>query len=794
MSRLFNYTSILLLCSYIGNYNYNTYHFQRPLQEPLSRPPYTHTPPSRHVHFPLRHPGPDAPYQGFPQQQVLPVHNHPSQQQYMSGPGLHPSQEIMQGAGPMMEPSQGAYQHPPTDNYPYAPIPMQEQSSGSMPSYAMQFPGGGNVLPLDHGMGMQEHSIPPQNIGPHHQQPVEIPGQLIGSDGSTNYQISPATIAQANIAQAAVNSDQSQDLSRSKDPMTLMSRMYVGNLDQKQVNKDDLHDTFSVYGRILDIKIHNHFAFIQFDNPFSCMDAIHTAHSNTIQGQPPKLQLAADGQRARNEMISSGNTSSLPPDPKELPPNMPYPNPFRGQSGHLPTFLTVQPTQQQHIESPIIPQPNFPTPTTPTPMPANIRQPLGPQQPIHLNQNALPVAALGPQSNQSAINPLLASSQSQEATNAQINAQLLSTALGLDPSALAAILSSLPMLAKGKEDGLTGTKGTQPVKSTSVDANKVGSNKRDRSEKDSKKRKKKEVEKHAKTKRLNEMEAKKQKARKKEEELAKVKARLTRDIASVKDSKSKDKLKRKSDSKHETKSSKHFNSEEVYRKLSQQESSDVRDPSLQRTEAKSLGEATSSRDRGETHAEEKGEKPLPVKKERSTSEKLRHRTKLSHKTRHESKSHKHSHSPSHSKSRKRSRTSESPPSAKESPTTQDDIIDQYAYLYDMMTQNPMNRLMKDYHDYYVGIYGYNFSHWSSEYERFLEDYPMDEDTKEMLELMQSFPGYSYYYGHMSSMPNTHSNTEHPEEIPRNAVSPSEQAKRLKSSEENTYQDAIQGSK
>ena len=714
----------------------------------------------------------------------------------MGGPGLHHSPDIMQGASPMMEQVQGAYQHPPADNYPYAPIPVQDHNTGSMPGYAMQFPGGSNALPMDQGIGMQEHSIPPQNLGPHHQQPVDIPGQLMGNDGSTNYQISPATIAQANIAQAAVNSDQSQDLSRSKDPMTLMSRMYVGNLDPKQVNKEDLHDTFSVYGRILDIKIHNHFAFIQFDNPFSCMDAIHTAHSNTIQGQPPKLQLAADGQRARNEIISSGNTSSLPPDPKELPPNMPYPNPFRGQSGHLPTFLTVQPTPQQpqHVESPIIPQPKFPTSTTPVSMPANIRQPLGSQQPIHLGQNSLPGGTLGPQPNQPAVAPLLGANQ--DATNAQINAQLLSTALGLDPSALAAILSSLPMLAKAKEEGLAEAKGTQIMKSTSIDSNKVSSNKKVRSEKESKKRKKKEVEKHAKTKRLNEMEAKKQKAKKKEEELAKIKARLTRDIASVKDSKPKDKSKRKSDSKHESKSSKHLNSEEVYKKLNKQDSSNVRDPSIQRTESKSHGEPTSSRDRDENHPDEKEEKHFPEKRDRSTSEKLRHRTKLPHKTRHESKSSKKSHSPTRTKSRKRSRNSESPPSVKKSPTTRDDMMDQYAYLYDMMTQNPMNKLMKDYHDYYVGIYGYNFSHWSSEYERFLEDYPMDEDTKEMLELMQSFPGYPYYYGNMSCMANTSSNTntEKAEEISGSVEPTAEQPKRLKSTEENTCQDATQGSK
>ena len=213
---------------------------------------------------------------------------------------------------------------------------------------------------------MQDPNQIHQGLGSQHQQSMDVRNQVMGhSDG---YQISPATIAQATIAQAAVNSDQSQDLSRSKDPMTLMSRMYVGNLDPKQVTKEDLHDTFSVYGRILDIKIHNHFAFIQFDNPFSCMDAIHTAQSNTIQGQQPKLQLAADGQRARNEMIFNGNTSSLPPDPKELPPNVPYPNPFRGQSGHLPTFLTVQPTHPPPVETPVTPQPTF-QPAAPAQMP-----------------------------------------------------------------------------------------------------------------------------------------------------------------------------------------------------------------------------------------------------------------------------------------------------------------------------------------------------------------------------------------------------------------------------------------
>ncbi|KAI6652152.1 Serine/arginine-rich splicing factor RS2Z33-like [Oopsacas minuta] len=770
-----------------GNYNYNSYRFQRSIQEPPSRPPYSHPPPSRHVHLPLRHHIPDSQYQSFPQQQQgLPMRGHPSQPGYMGGPGLHPSQDLHQSAPPpMMEQSQGSYdlmhQHPHSDNYPYAPMHMQDHNN-SMSGYSMQFPGGNTSLSIDQSVGIQEHSIAPHAMGPQHQQlPMDIPGQILGNETGTNYQISPATIAQATIAQAAVNSDQCQDLSRSKDPMTLMSRMYVGNLDPKQVTKEDLHDTFSVYGRILDIKIHNHFAFIQFDNPFSCMDAIHTAHSNTIQGQQPKLQLAADGQRARNEMISSGNTASLPPDSKELPPNVPYPNPFRGQSGHLPTFLTVQPTQPQPIEPSIAPPSNF-QPSAPIQISAGIPQPIGPQQAILTpGQNPLPGPGIVPQPIQP---PGNLSQPTQEAANAQINAQLLSTALGMDPTALATILSSLPMLAKAKDESSEAKK-TQYTKlhpKNSVDPSKA---KKDNSEKESKKRKKKEGEKHAKNKRLNEIEAKKQKAKKKEEELAKVRARLAREITSSKDIKFKERVKHKSETRHDAKT-KHSHSEEVFKKIIKQDASIAKDHSKHRQESKSLTEPTTSREREDKASITKENKNSTDNRDRSASDKSQHKSS------HESKSHK-NHT-NHGKSRKRSRNSESPSSVRESPSKHDDLMDQYAYLYDMMTRNPMNKLIKDYHDYYVGIYGYNFSHWSSEYERFLEDYPMEEDTKEMLELMESYRGYPYYYGSMCCSATGNPDTVDAGGITGSPKSIPDQTKRMKGLDESKQPDASQAPK
>ena len=98
-------------------------------------------------------------------------------------------------------------------------------------------------------------------------------------------------------------------------------------------------------------------------------------------------------------------------------------------------------------------------------------------------------------------------------------------------------------------------------------------------------------------------------------------------------------------------------------------------------------------------------------------------------------------------------------------------MDQYAYMYDMMSQNPMNRLMKDYHDYYVGIYGYDFSHWNSEYERFLEDFPIDEDTKEMLELMQSYNSSPYLYGKTGAASTHRSDSGQPGDLPQSSRAP-----------------------
>ena len=676
---------------------------------------------------------------------------------------------MMQTSPQLIEQAQGGFDavpphpHQPSSSYAYPPMPMQDPNN----SYGMQYPRGTNPMDPDSNVGLphpgsiQDPNPIHQGMGPQHQQTMDARNQVLGPpDG---YQISPATIAQATIAQAAVNSDQSQDLSRSKDPMTLMSRMYVGNLDPKQVTKEDLHDTFSVYGRILDIKIHNHFAFIQFDNPFSCMDAIHTAQSNTIQGQQPKLQLAADGQRARNDMIFNGNTSSLPPDPKELPPNVPYPNPFRGQSGHLPTFLTVQSTPQPPIDTPVTPQAAYSAAATAQMSVQGIQQSAATQHQVlpPQGQNLLTpnMAPHIPPPQSLAIQPTQPAQQSsQEATNAQINVQLLSTALGMDPTALATLLSSLPMLAKAKEERTTDAATPQ----TSLSAAK----KKQPSERESKKKKKRDVEKHTKAKKLNEQESKNQKARKKEEELANVRARLSGETANMKENNpkplekahEKERSKRKSDSKHDSKRSKHLPPEEVYKKRSKQDSSKSKEVAKPRVDAKLYAAPSAS---GEKELVERMEtSEIPEKEEKP-------KTKHPHKSRHESKSHKRSH---HFRSQKRHHATESPSSAPPSPSQREEMMDQYAYMYDMMSQNPMNRLMKDYHDYYVGIYGFDFSHWNSEYERFLEDFPMDEDTKEMLELMQSYSSNPYLYGKMGTAHTHSSGSQPPGEMPQSSHS------------------------
>ena len=62
------------------------------------------------------------------------------------------------------------------------------------------------------------------------------------------------------------------------------SRVFIARLRSDIVSKRDLEEVFSAYGRILEIRMHPTYAFVQYDNPDSANRAIVTEKHQRIKG------------------------------------------------------------------------------------------------------------------------------------------------------------------------------------------------------------------------------------------------------------------------------------------------------------------------------------------------------------------------------------------------------------------------------------------------------------------------------------------------------------------------------
>lgn len=641
----------------------------------------------------------------------------------------------------------------------------------------------------------------PQIVSPQ----IHPNSNYINSNDNYSNTISPTLHAQATIAQATVTADKSQDLSRSKDPTTLMSRMYVGGIDMKVITKDQLIDAFRIYGRILDIKLHNHFAFVQFDNPYSCMDAIYSAQGTVINGHTLKLQLSSDGQRARNEFLASKSKVPLPPDPKDLPPNIQYPNPFKGQGQQLPAFLAVAETPSVHIplntnqanDSSLVNRCN-----TAVPMPSASKTVLTHSPVVQIQQliqRQLPGQQINLQDQPQMI-PTLVTNPVVMNPNASSQLQKASATIGIDAATLASIIGSFPIASNSLEDSkalvdpilplmdlkLGGSQNklselqSDSTKDTEVKKHKKESKKKKRS--DAKREEKKLLSASKKAKE----DTRQKKMRKKEEELNIIKAKFDA-------SKTIEPTNKEKSSRHHLKS--------YHKKIRQS-------PLLEKIESKSNETEsylhtlyTSSHDSKKQFKEHKDKHSLrsseislgkqqPLSKlttlitekphtnildgiEKSTlqddsqvsktdsevkiDKDIKHDFAITHKLGISSSNIKKYHKNSRSsspilKAHKRSKLSRRH-SRLHSHATQknEDLWDEYAYYYDVANSNSVQKLQKDYYTYYVNIHGYDFNHWNTEFEKYLENHPIDAETKEMVmnlrSLMSSYPSYysdNYY--------------------------------------------------
>ena len=68
------------------------------------------------------------------------------------------------------------------------------------------------------------------------------------------------------------------------------ARLFVGNIEPDAVSRKDLLDTFSRYGDVIAVSIHNGYAFVQMDSEKNANAAVNLENGRSLNGK--KISMA----------------------------------------------------------------------------------------------------------------------------------------------------------------------------------------------------------------------------------------------------------------------------------------------------------------------------------------------------------------------------------------------------------------------------------------------------------------------------------------------------------------------
>lgn len=95
-----------------------------------------------------------------------------------------------------------------------------------------------------------------------------------------------------------------------RDPATVNSRIYVGNIDET-VTPEQLEEHFKSQGTILGVVVQRGFGFIQFKDDKSAQLAIQNKHGVLFQGRKLSVKQAIDN-KSKNAQPAEDSASSGP--------------------------------------------------------------------------------------------------------------------------------------------------------------------------------------------------------------------------------------------------------------------------------------------------------------------------------------------------------------------------------------------------------------------------------------------------------------------------------------------------
>ncbi|XP_062849790.1 heterogeneous nuclear ribonucleoprotein C-like isoform X3 [Trichomycterus rosablanca] len=98
-----------------------------------------------------------------------------------------------------------------------------------------------------------------------------------------------------------ITSEISSNVTNKKDPRSLNSRVFIGNLNTMLVTKADVEAIFSKYGVIVGCSVHKGYAFVQFANERNARAAVGGEDGRMIVGQVMDINLAGEPKPHRSK-------------------------------------------------------------------------------------------------------------------------------------------------------------------------------------------------------------------------------------------------------------------------------------------------------------------------------------------------------------------------------------------------------------------------------------------------------------------------------------------------------------
>ncbi|XP_051552907.1 RNA-binding Raly-like protein isoform X3 [Myxocyprinus asiaticus] len=106
--------------------------------------------------------------------------------------------------------------------------------------------------------------------------------------------LEPASPAWEDILRRMTGKTQTSNITNKRDPRSLNSRVFIGNLNTTVVKKTDIELIFAKYGKITGCSVHKGYAFVQYASERNAHSAVVGENAKVLAGQTLDINMAGE--------------------------------------------------------------------------------------------------------------------------------------------------------------------------------------------------------------------------------------------------------------------------------------------------------------------------------------------------------------------------------------------------------------------------------------------------------------------------------------------------------------------